>query len=157
MGEERITLMCPRCGSYRFSLRSETDCAVCDYCGEKRIEINLDCKIFDIAPNYPESKRQDFDRENLYQKFLYQNPKYDGIIFDKRLKEEREAIENMFEDIEENCIENKKNINNPSCPKCGSTAITTGNRGFSIWTGFFGSGATVNRCGNCGHRFKPKG
>ena len=44
-----------------------------------------------------------------------------------------------------------------SCPKCSSTAIVIGSRGFSIWTGFFGSGKTVNRCGNCGHRWYPKG
>ena len=42
------------------------------------------------------------------------------------------------------------------CPKCGSTAITTGQRGFSMLTGFWGSSKTVNRCGNCGHVFKPQ-
>lgn len=43
------------------------------------------------------------------------------------------------------------------CPQCGSTAVSTGARGFSIVTGFLGSGQTVNRCGNCGHKWKPKG
>lgn len=43
------------------------------------------------------------------------------------------------------------------CPKCGSTAVSTGARGFSIVTGFLGAGQTVNRCGNCGHKWKPKG
>lgn len=43
------------------------------------------------------------------------------------------------------------------CPKCGSTAVSTGARGFSIVTGFLGSGQTVNRCGNCGHKWKPRG
>lgn len=44
-----------------------------------------------------------------------------------------------------------------TCPKCGSTAVSTGARGFSIFTGFLGSGSTVNRCGKCGHKWKPKG
>ena len=41
------------------------------------------------------------------------------------------------------------------CPRCGSTAITTGQRGFSIVTGFLGSNKTVNRCGKCGYSWKP--
>ena len=41
------------------------------------------------------------------------------------------------------------------CPKCKSTAVTTGTRGFSILTGFLGSGKTVNRCGKCGYTWKP--
>jgi predicted nucleic-acid-binding Zn-ribbon protein len=42
------------------------------------------------------------------------------------------------------------------CPKCGSTAITTGARGFTLMTGFIGSNKTVNRCGKCGHTWTPK-
>lgn len=45
--------------------------------------------------------------------------------------------------------------NRPRCPKCGSTSITAGQRGFSLLTGFIGSGNTVNRCSNCGHKWKP--
>ena len=43
----------------------------------------------------------------------------------------------------------------PCCPKCGSTAIATVNRGFSIVWGFLGSGTPVNVCQACGHKFKP--
>lgn len=41
------------------------------------------------------------------------------------------------------------------CPHCGSVAVTTGQRGFSILTGFLGSNKTVNRCGKCGWSWKP--
>lgn len=44
----------------------------------------------------------------------------------------------------------------PKYPLCGSTAITTGARGYSVWTGFWGSGKTVNRCGKCGHKWEPR-
>ncbi len=47
--------------------------------------------------------------------------------------------------------------NTPHCPKCGSTAVVIGTRGYSVVTGFIGSGDTMNRCGNCGHKWKPKG
>lgn len=41
------------------------------------------------------------------------------------------------------------------CPHCGSTAITTGTRGYSLFTGFLGSNKTVNRCGKCGYSWEP--
>lgn len=47
--------------------------------------------------------------------------------------------------------------NVPRCPRCNSTSITTGARGYSIISGWFGSGSTVNRCANCGHRWRPRG
>lgn len=43
-----------------------------------------------------------------------------------------------------------------SCPKCGSTSIATGQKGFSIVTGFIGSNKTMNRCANCGYKWMPK-
>lgn len=42
------------------------------------------------------------------------------------------------------------------CPKCNSTAITTGQRGYSIVWGFIGSNKTMNRCAKCGHKWEPK-
>lgn len=42
-----------------------------------------------------------------------------------------------------------------TCPRCGSTSITTGSRGYSLVWGFAGSGKTVNRCGKCGYSWKP--
>lgn len=41
------------------------------------------------------------------------------------------------------------------CPKCGSTAITTGARGVNWTLGLIGASKTVNRCGKCGYIFKP--
>lgn len=41
------------------------------------------------------------------------------------------------------------------CPRCMSNQITTSSRGYSLLWGFLGSGSTVNRCGNCGHTWKP--
>lgn len=49
----------------------------------------------------------------------------------------------------------KNQSSQPQCPKCGSTAITAGQRGYSLLTGFLGSNKTVNRCANCGYTWKP--
>lgn len=42
------------------------------------------------------------------------------------------------------------------CPKCSSTQITTGSRGYSLAWGFIGAGKTVNRCAKCGHSWQPR-
>lgn len=42
------------------------------------------------------------------------------------------------------------------CPKCGSTQITTGNKGYSLLTGFLGSNKTINRCARCGYSWEPR-
>ena len=42
------------------------------------------------------------------------------------------------------------------CPKCHSTQITTGQRGYSLAWGFIGANKTTNRCANCGYSWQPK-
>ena len=42
------------------------------------------------------------------------------------------------------------------CPRCQSTQITTGSRGFSLLTGFVGASKTINRCARCGYTWKPR-
>ena len=39
------------------------------------------------------------------------------------------------------------------CPRCGSTEYTLMNRGFSIWTGFLGSGKAKRICNRCKREF----
>ena len=66
----------------------------------------------------------------------------------KKREQERIAFEQKRAELKRQGI--------PSCPRCGSTYITAGARGYSIVTGFIGSGKTVNRCANCGHTWSPK-
>lgn len=47
--------------------------------------------------------------------------------------------------------------NVPKCPKCGSSNIQSTNRGFSLITGFIGSGSPRNVCQKCGFKWKPGG
>ena len=42
----------------------------------------------------------------------------------------------------------------PKCPRCGSTSIATVNKGYSLLTGFLGSGTPMNVCQTCGHKWK---
>ena len=48
-----------------------------------------------------------------------------------------------------------ENENKVKCPRCGSTQVAIGQRGYSFITGFLGSNKTVNRCGKCGFNWKP--
>lgn len=58
--------------------------------------------------------------------------------------------------FDKNATEHFKNIQGKvTCPDCGSTSITTGSRGYSLLTGFVGSGRTTNRCGRCGYKWNP--
>ena len=73
--------------------------------------------------------------------------KNDIIEFETKISIYREQAK------KDGCYGKPKNI--AICPKCGSTSITAGQRGFSLLTGFIGSGKTVNRCANCGYKWKP--
>lgn len=42
-----------------------------------------------------------------------------------------------------------------TCPRCGSTSIISGTKGFSFFTGFLGSGDYRKVCENCGYKWKP--
>ena len=89
------------------------------------------------------------------------------VVIDKISLEAATAIKNAFEDDgaivsvvssddKSNQIAVAKEANKIRCPRCGSTQITTGQRGFSFWTGFIGANKTVNRCAKCGHSWRPK-
>jgi hypothetical protein len=55
----------------------------------------------------------------------------------------------QFRGVQENTREEKDTVR---CPKYGSSAIQTVNRGFSFWTGFLGSGSPRNVAPKCGHQ-----
>lgn len=52
------------------------------------------------------------------------------------------------------CYGKEEDKNKPKCPKCGSTSLATVNRGFSLLTGFLGSGKPMNVCQKCGYKWK---
>lgn len=141
-----IVRYCPKCG--RVSTGANRCCKFCNnetfdtrYTTDDYIKtIGFEQKILDeYAKNSPE-----FDEELMKKR---QQKEYDDI-HGSISKEARTVLQNM------GAIPNKNIL---KCPKCGSTAISTGARGLSIVTGFLGSGQTVNRCGNCGYKWKPKG
>lgn len=112
---------------------------MCDECGSPLIHTPLTAEeVFLI-------KRVSKDRNFLLA--MIDLKKNDIIEFETKISIYREQAK------KDGCYGKPKNI--ATCPKCGSTSITAGQRGFSLLTGFIGSGKTVNRCANCGYKWKP--
>lgn len=120
---------------------------------------------------YDICKQSDFFDENIYLKqhkklynwyFTFRFDKYEQLTGEKAFTKENEFYHDMesHKRVSEAMTKyagtiSSNNSNQVKCPKCGSTSITAGQRGYSLLTGFIGSGKTVNRCANCGHRWKP--
>lgn len=129
--DEIKVYLCPKCGQIGDSIFGHKECWFCE---TEMEETDLDSKIH---ANMSWEQKCAYAREHLDMNRL------DLDLYTKRL----EHMKMVFQKEEERLT--------PKCPKCGSKSITAGQRGFSIVTGFIGSGQTVNRCANCGHKWKP--
>lgn len=91
------------------------------------------------------------NQEYDYKHFISLDKQMDKLIIELATEHNQEIVpqtqqSNEIDEEEKNTVR---------CPKCGSTQITTGQRGYSLITGFLGSNKTVNRCANCGYSWKP--
>ena len=137
-GEKSIRLKCYECGTpYKYT--NITRKQYWQESGEACINGDIDSYEFNLIKQYVEDTI-DWDiynaRKDNWNKNQEQRHKH---------QQQKQAEENARQDA----------INHPKCPKCGSTAITAGQRGYSFFTGFLGNNKTVNRCANCGHTWKP--
>lgn len=89
------------------------------------------------------------------------------VIFDYDLSlEQAMDIKNQLEQAgatvsipeynESDAMAQQTTLNQVHCPRCGSTQVVTGQRGFSFLTGFLGSNKTVNRCAKCSYKWEPR-
>ena len=120
---------------------------ICPGCGEKLIPV----------PNMKFSDMYDFceygnnDPNFIAAMFeLYSN---DIFTYTEKINTIRNAISQKHTEQEQ--LKEQQEPDQVRCPKCGSTQITTGQRGYSLFSGFLGSNKTVNRCAACGHTWKP--
>lgn len=74
----------------------------------------------------------------------------DIIEYELKMSQFRSQVQAKEAEEERKKIEDSK----PRCPKCGSTSIATVNKGYSLLTGFLGSGKPMNVCQSCGHKWK---
>lgn len=91
------------------------------------------------------------NQEYDYKHFISLDKQMDKLIIELATEHNQEIVPQTQQS---NKIDEEEN-NTVRCPKCGSTQITTGQRGYSLFSGFLGSNKTVNRCANCGYSWKP--
>lgn len=142
---EYIEALCDNCGRLLGVPTNLTN----HNCGGKLIPLELDhddyitlCKVWSTGNEVDYTVRWD-----LYNAMV-ELKKNDIIEYNLKLSQFKNQVD------QNNQIQQRNN-NVVKCPKCGSTNITAGQRGYSLLTGFIGSGSTVNRCAKCGHKWKP--
>ena len=117
---------------------------LCEECHRPLVKTPITIEEFKIIQEI--SKDRDFIQAMMDLK------EKDIIEFQLKMSQFKSRIEENDRIEEQQRIEASK----PKCPKCGSISITAGQRGYSLFSGFIGSGKTVNRCSNCGHKWEPR-
>lgn len=134
------------CGFYIADTK-RIDGTKCPRCNEELTEIKLE--ISELADIQRISQNPDYilAMDNLKSK--------DIIEFETKMENIRQQLNARKEQNIHQKQATEREANQVKCPKCGSTQITTGQRGYSFLTGFLGSNKTVNRCAACGYSWKP--
>lgn len=121
----------------------------CTRCGGKEEKLDFLCSDYRVIARI----NKDINDPSLLEAMI-QLKKDDIIEFNARMAQFRQALGGYSGEEGEDYIPPTPKI---TCPKCGSTNVTTGQKGYSFLFGFLGSNETVNRCGHCGYTWKPKG
>lgn len=147
--------ICPKCGKgwdYADDERHICMNKKCQY--EPIIKTEFSDKDYENART---SSPEIFDqfKSNLREKYTIHSPQFDKELYEEILQDEYKYFLKMESLKVREAQERQSNANKIHCPKCGSINITTGQRGYSLLTGFLGSNKTVNRCGSCGYKWTP--
>lgn len=143
-------LICTKCNSVVTYIKDDLPNFPCKKCGGEYIKMKMDYQDY-ITLCYIWSGINEPDYHvhwDLYNAMVDLKEK-DIIEYNLKMSQFRTQVEQQKSS-------RIRNSNMPKCPKCGSTNISAGQRGYSLLTGFLGSGKTVNRCVNCGYKWSPK-
>lgn len=130
------------------SYKQDLEKMLCPFCKKQLIDTLLTKEDFYAIGEY-----SNYNRDLLLA--MIELRKKDVIEFETKMQPFRQDAKRREEEAERRTKEYLAKKNLPKCPKCGSTSIMAGQRGYSLLTGFIGSSKTVNRCANCGHKWKP--
>lgn len=134
----------------------------CPYCGDIDAYPSKKCSMCGMGEYIETDFEFNFKRphsevkKEIYEKYkIKDNPLYNEEAVQRRLIQEKANDFRAERKTTQKLAE--RNSAPLHCPKCNSTQISIGQRGFTITTGFLGSNKTMNRCGNCGYKWYPKG
>lgn len=153
--------ICPYCGETNFTISSSGE--QWGNCCDKCAEIIVDA--IDFKSRFLKCRQCTSLRSGIGGEIINTN-EYIGIKCNKCSKidvwKEKDidtgVLKNLKyshkqDDVSTQAINSDSRVR---CPKCFSTQIATGSRGYSLAWGFIGAGKTLNRCANCGHKWEPK-
>lgn len=151
-------IKCPECGK-EISDKSDK----CIHCGFPLIETknticNINGKEYDLSFILEFYKEQPDGKVKLISNFMKMTNcglKDAKDVIDKILETNEIPKVLILKQQEQAHVSKREEENTIHCPKCNSTAITTGARGVNNFWGLLGASKTVNRCGNCGYTWKP--
>ena len=142
---------CKKCGTVTFSLEKDPSKELCMMCG------TLGTQQF-----VPEQYLNEYGdlksgaKEQIFEELVKTSPEFDQEAYDRvplvLAQYERQSAMLAAESKGENTSNTSSSVR---CPKCGSYSVATTNRGYSLLTGFIGSGSPRNVCQKCGHKWKP--
>ena len=127
----------PPKGAGYYDLKPSYDSGKCLHCGEKMVKSQLTSE--------EDSFIHKITTDSKFEKLMDDLKEKDPIEFQIKLNQLRMTQP----------ASSAPSTPKITCPKCGSTAISTQNRGFSMVTGFIGSGDPRNVCQKCGYKWKP--
>lgn len=129
--------VCPRC-DYVVMNDNEKYCPNCIHKAELQIIDDEDLKaLYEIA--YKKQEASGIKPNNTYDPTLFEKERAERLA--------RERLDSKYG--------SQQHSNAVRCPKCGSYSVATTNRGYSLLTGFIGSGSPRNVCQKCGYKWKP--
>lgn len=140
---ESIVKQCTKCNQI-FGCCKKTDIIhTGNNCNGKLKELNITWEELSII--------EDISSDNSFLQAMIDLKEKDIIEYNLKMSQFRSQVAQQEQQKEAKF----KAAHQVRCPKCGSTNVATGQRGYSMFWGFLGSGSTVNRCGKCGHKWKP--
>lgn len=138
MNNNTLVKICSGCGYVGIYNNQSTKCAYC----EKTLlyDANITEDEFDILC--------EISNDDAFYNAMNELKEKDIIEFNLKMSQFKAQLSQQRSNrvVEDNKVH---------CPKCRCTDIGVANRGYSLLTGFIGSGKTMNVCKKCGHKWKP--
>ena len=142
---------CKKCGTVTFSLKDDVTKDICRMC-----ETEGSCRL---VPKQYLNEHGDLKpgaKKQIFEDLVKTSPEFDQEAYDRvplvLAEHKRQSAMLAAESQGKNTSNTSSSVR---CPKCGSYSVATTNRGYSLLTGFIGSGSPRNVCQKCGHKWKP--
>lgn len=142
---------CKKCGTVTFSLKKDLSKELCMMCGTLGTRQFVPKQYLDEYGNLKPGAK-----EQIFEELVKTSSEFDQEAHDRvplvLAQYERQSAMLAAEAKGQDTSNTSSSVR---CPKCGSYSVATTNRGYSLLTGFIGSGSPRNVCQKCGHKWKP--